>query len=145
MSTARIFVITQESSLLASVRTILAQEPDWQVSGILWSESPALLRPDTLSECDLVVAELFRTYAHGVRAEGVVLAERFNGQPPFLIIAPRYQSHEIGCPGYWDVAADDSLGNRAKLLVQRPAQSLLNFHRMKTAFARHLAVPKQHA
>lgn len=144
MSTARIFVITQEPSLLTSVRMILAQEVEWQVSGILWSQSPALLRPDTLKECDLVVAELFRTYDHGTRAEGVILAERFHGQPPFLIIAPRYRSHEIDCPGYWDVAAEDSLLNRIRSILKNPLAAQQNFERLQAAMSRYLAIPKQH-
>lgn len=124
---------------------ILEQEINWQVSGFLWSQSPALLRPETLRQSDLVVAELYRKYEYGIRAEAVVLAERCAGQPPLLIIAPRYCSHEIDCPGYWDVAAKDTLKDRVTTLLQNPARALRHFERLKSAFAHHLAVPKQHA
>ena len=141
---ARILVITQEPTLLTSVRMILEQEEHWQISGFLWSQSPSLLRPETLQQSDLVVAELYRKYEYGIRAEAVVLAERCAGHPPFLIIAPRYCSHEINCPGYWDVAAKDTLKDRVTSLLQTPASARLHFERLKSAFAHHLAIPKQH-
>lgn len=114
------------------------------VDTMLWSQTPAFLNPGRLQEADLVVAELFRRYPNGRRAEAVVLAERCAGTPPVLVIAAACDAVEIGCPGYWDLASPDTIRTRVEILLRRPDRAMAQFEELKRSVQAYWEVPKQH-
>jgi len=141
---ASVLIITNEVALQRAVRACLGAGPPMEIDAMLWNETVAADYKGRLREADLVVAELFRRYPHGRRAEAVVLAERCVDMPAVLAIAPAYDAADIGCPGYWDVAAPDTLRERVDALIAHPERAMENFSRLKASVAGWLAVPKQH-
>jgi len=141
---ADILLIADSRALLGALDASIQSGEKMRLSGILWSQTPSLLRPELLRSSSLVVVELFRQYQHGKRAEGVVLAERWAGVTPFLIVAPRFWANEIDCPGYWDAASEDSIGERVRWLLANPEAAAENFDQLKERMRQYLAVPRQH-
>ncbi|MEI6177634.1 MAG: hypothetical protein WCS43_12140 [Verrucomicrobiota bacterium] len=141
---ASVLIIAGTPQLLESLEAAIRSKNEISVSGMLWSQTPMLLKPESIRDSSLVVAELFREYQYGTRAEGVVLAERWAGITPFLIVAPRHWSDQIGCPGYWDVASSDSLGARVQLLVATPQIAMDNLENLKARIKPYLSIPRQH-
>lgn len=140
------FVITDSEALGASLRCVLlaAMGRDAPVFSLTYAESPALLTPQRISETDLLAVELFRDYPGGLRAEGIVLAERWMYRKPFLIVSPLYISQQLRCLGYWDIEAEDSLVDRVEYILRSPQECTEGFDRVKKRFARFLALPPQH-
>jgi hypothetical protein len=139
-----VLVIAETRVLLQSLEAAIRAKNPVQITGVLWGQTPTILKPEFIRDSSLVVVELFRRYECGERAEGVVLAERWMGVTPFLIVAPRCSSDHINCLGYWDMASPDSLAERVHMLLANPEEGMDNFDRLKMHVRRHLGVPKQH-
>jgi len=141
-----VLVITNQLPLGHALRVAVetATDQNTRVTSITYKESIALLTPQQFRESDLVVLELFRDYPGGQRAEGVTLAERWLHKTPFLVVSPLFLANRIRCPGYWDVAAEDSIVERIRQNLGNPRLCGENFRDFKTLFSRYLAIPSQH-
>jgi hypothetical protein len=117
---------------------------DISLASMTYQESIALLTPRRIQETDMFILDLFRDYPGGLRAEGVVLAQRWLPRTPCLIVSPLYLAHELQCPAYWDVAAEDSLIARIRQIRDAPFLCRRNFERLTQRFERYLALPPQH-
>jgi len=139
-------ILTDGEALGFSLTRVLhvATSPEARIFSLTYAESPALLTPQRIDEADLLVLDLFREYQGGIRAEGVVLAERWMRRKPFLIVSALYLSEQLRCPGYWDVAARDSLIDRVQAILRFPRECGNGFERVKARFHRFLALPPQH-
>lgn len=141
-----VLVITDGQELGRSVQRVIGAHLGnlEAVFGFTYAESLALLTPDRVEETDLFILELFRRYAGGLRAEGVALAERWGRRKPFLVISPLHLANELGCPGYWDTASADSLGQRVEQIVNFPRQCIEGFEKVVRCFGVMLRLPPQH-
>nr|VFK24710.1 MAG: hypothetical protein BECKMB1821G_GA0114241_100946 [Candidatus Kentron sp. MB]VFK27022.1 MAG: hypothetical protein BECKMB1821I_GA0114274_10026 [Candidatus Kentron sp. MB]VFK74938.1 MAG: hypothetical protein BECKMB1821H_GA0114242_101247 [Candidatus Kentron sp. MB] len=139
-------IITDQEALGISLTRILraVMDRNAQVFSITYAESPALLTPQRINDTDFLVLELFRDYPGGIRAEGLVLAERWMYRKPFLIVSPLHVSREIRCPGYWDTQAKDCLAQRIRYLISAPKECVKRFEQIKERFGRFLTLPPQH-
>ena len=114
------------------------------VFSITYSESNVLLTPDRIKETSLFVLELFRSYPGGLRAEGLVLADRWRRHKPCLVVSPLHLAAELRCEGYWDTASEDTLAARAERIVRLPERRYGGFDRMLHCFEPMLKIPPQH-
>nr|VFJ45720.1 MAG: hypothetical protein BECKDK2373C_GA0170839_101243 [Candidatus Kentron sp. DK] len=139
-------ILTDSEALGLSLTRVLraTMGRDTSIVSITYAESPALLTPRRIEEANLLVLDLFREYPGGIRAEGVVLAERWMYRKPFLIVSPLYISQQLRCPGYWDIEAEDSLVDRVQHTLRFPRECTEGFEHVKKRFGRFLALPPQH-
>jgi len=143
-----ILVITDREPLGASVQRLLRAKlgKTVAVSAFTYVESLTFLTPERVADTDLFVLELFRHYRGGLRAEGVVLAQRLSGRGKrTLVISPLSLGRQKSCQGYWDVASSDTLADRLQDLTLRghPApQSEWDY--LRRCFSSFLALPPQH-
>nr|VFJ43653.1 MAG: hypothetical protein BECKDK2373B_GA0170837_100616 [Candidatus Kentron sp. DK] len=139
-------ILTDSEALGLSLTRVLrvAMGRDAPVFSLTYAESPALLTPQRIDESDVLVLDLFREYPGGIRAEGVVLAERWMYRKPFLIVSPLSISQQLRCPGYWDIEAEDSLVHRVQHTLRFPRECTEGFEHVKKRFGRFLALPPQH-
>lgn len=142
--TPSILLIADRVELIKSLESAISPGINARFSSFLWQQSTVFLKPGLVHSSSLVVAELFRTYVQGQRAEAIAFAERWQGITPVLIVAPSYWGHQIECPGYWDVAASDDISQRVKFLLKHPETSARNLDKLKAKVRNHLELPRQH-
>ena len=141
-----ILIITDKPALgtaLTHAARIASSDED-SVHTMIYRETIALLTPERIRETDFFILDLFREYPGGTRAEGITLARRWMPRTPCLIISPLYLSAEIGCPGYWDVSATDTLPERIEHILSRPHLCSRGFDRLTSRFSDYLELPPQH-
>lgn len=119
--------------------------PKATIYTMTYHESIALLTSRRSEETDFAILELFRIYAGGNRAEGLVLAERWKHQRPSLIVSPLHVARELACPGYWDPSDPDPLVDRIRWIAAFPGQANEGRGRLLNHFRGSLDVPPQHS
>jgi hypothetical protein len=141
-----ILVITNSVELGCSIQRILCVHfaATAAVFSVTYPESKVLLTPQRVEETSLFVVELFRPYAGGLRAEGLVLADRWRRRKPSLVVSPLYLAGELHCPGYWDAASEDTLVARVEQIVRFPERCFQGFDGVYRCFKPMLKLPSQH-
>jgi len=116
-----------------------------RILGLTYADCIRHLTPELVSHTGYFVLELFRQYPGGLRAEGVVLAQRVARQGKILlVISPLSLAARLSCRMYWDASSPDTLSDRLAQLVMlaKPDQSELE--RISRTFKRFLDLPPQH-
>ena len=145
---SNMLVITDKQPLGAAIQRLLHARfgKTVAVSAFTYFESLMFLTPERVEDTDLFVLELFRHYRGGLRAEGVVLAQRLGRRGKrTLVISPLSLGRQKICRGYWDVASSDTLADRLQDFTLRghpaPPSEWDYLHRCFSSF---LALPPQH-
>ncbi len=145
---SNILAITDRESLGAAVQRLLRAKLGnaVAVSAFTYFESLTFLTPERVADTDLFVLELFRHYQGGLRAEGMVLAQRLvrRGKRT-LVISPLSLGRQKNCRGYWDVASSDTLAERLQELIlsgHLTPQSEWDY--LRRCFSSFLDLPPQH-
>ncbi len=127
--------------MLAAKAAVNDERP---IFAMTYQESIALLTTQRIRETGFFILDLFRNYPGGQRAEGIVLAKRWMPRIPFLVVSPLYLSAKLGCPGYWDVSADDPLTERMRQISFDPQICIRGFEKLEQSFSGYLELPPQH-
>lgn len=141
-----VLAITDSVEMGFCLQSILSRDFGGRVNvfSMTFAECQTFLTAKRIEETDLFVLELFRSYAGGPRAEGVVFARRLRHRTRFLIISALHLSKELKCFRYWDTAAEDTLGERARDVLNAPDVYADGLDRLEKCFERLLKVPQQH-
>lgn len=115
------------------------------VSSMTFAECQTFLTAERIEETDLFVLELFRSYAGGLRAEGVVLARRLRHRARYLIISALHLAKGLNCMGYWDTAAEDTLGERVRNVLNTSDTCRDGLDRLEECFGQLMKIPQQHS
>jgi len=86
-----------------------------------YERAPNLLTPRTIKETALFIAELWRGYPTGWRAEGLAVAEQLTRLGANVLIVSPLSLGIDAAESYWDLASTDSLATRVNRLLRRPA------------------------
>ncbi len=128
------------------IQSILKQHCGESVNvfSMTFAECQTFLTTGRIEETDLFVLELFRSYPGGPRAEGLVFARRLRHRARCLVMSALHLSKELKCLGYWDTAAEDTLGERARNVLNTSRNYPEGFDRVEECFERLAKVPQQH-
>ena len=146
MASRNVLIITDSVELGLSIQRVLSKglSTTAAVFSITYPESKVFLTPGRVEETSLFILELFRSYPGGLRAEALVLADRWRKRKPSLVVSSLYLSRELRCVGYWDVAADDMLVSRVERIMRFPERCFEGFDRLFHFFEPLLSIPPQH-
>jgi hypothetical protein len=146
MAVRTILVVTDSVELGCTIQRILGgrDAPTEAVFSMTYQESKALLTAQRVEETALFVLELFRVYSGGLRAEGLVLADRWRRRKPTLVVSALYLADELRCEGYWDAASNDTLPTRTERIMRFPEECFQGFDRVLCHFGPMMQVPPQH-
>lgn len=142
-----VVVITDGAELGCAIGKVLTACCSERVAvfSFTYKECGALLTPLRVEETSLFVLEIFRSYDGGLRAEGVVLANRWRGQKPSLVISPLHLGRLLQYDGYWDTASDESLAARVDRLLRFPKKYLEGGSCLAEYFQAMFVIPQQHS
>jgi hypothetical protein len=145
-SRTEVLVITERVELGQSIQRLLTQHfaKGVTVFSFTFAESQMFLTPRRIDETGLFVLDLLRPYPGGLRAEGLVLADRLRWRAPSLLVSPLYLSEGLECMAYWDTSCEDTLAARAERLLSGSESSMEGFDRIVDCFERMLRIPRQH-
>mgnify|MGYP001176990314 CR=1 FL=1 len=112
---------------------------------LTYSDCAMQLTSSLIEQTGFFVVDLLRQYPGGLRAEGVVLAERLARRgKSSLVISPLFVAHQLSCPSYWDVSSTDTLVTR---IVERMSVTKPQHEELKDIgafFMQLLRIPPQH-